>query len=106
MTTGTSKPVCDYIFNKYLALSFASKGKVVSRYIDSNKDETNQRYYDSLGLIDTLGWNRSQGMNTYNFTCEGGCIWAVKTMGGKWLVFMNFDEYSYRVINSLDELPI
>lgn len=90
--------VCEYVFQKYLSLKFASLKKVEKRYADVTQD-TKHRVYDHLGMIDTLGHDQEIGTLTYHYSCEMGSMFAVKTPTF-WMLYIN--DYGKRVIIGTD----
>lgn len=59
--------VYDRLFNLFLYLS---------KFGYYSHDE--KRIYDYYGLIDTLGWNSDETRFTWSYSCEYGCIFAIK----------------------------
>jgi len=48
-------------------------------------DENRQRYYDHLGLIDTLGYSSERSPLTANYSCELYSIFSIR-IPSRWLV--------------------
>ena len=76
----TSPNVCDYVFNKYL-------NNIDYRQL--NREEN--RVFDHLGMIDTLGHNQETTANSYHYSCEGGCIFCIQLLG-LYFVYADFDK--------------
>ena len=76
----TNANVCEYVFEKYLN---------AKDYRGCKTDR--QRYYDHLGMIDTLGHDEERTVNSYSYSCEGGSIYCVYSCG-LYFVYSNFDE--------------
>lgn len=76
----TNENICEYVFNKYL-----------NDKIHQNSIDENNRVYDHLGMIDTLGYNSDRGCNHFSHSDEGGCIFGIRFLN-KWYVYVNYNK--------------
>jgi hypothetical protein len=74
----------DYVFIKYLN---------TIDYRDLTKH--NKRVYDSLGIIDTLGYSMDKSCNSFSYSDEFASIYAIKS-GKYWFVYVNYDSSDKR----------
>jgi len=76
----TNRKVCSYVFEKYI-------NTIDYRGIKTDKE----RYYDHLGMIDTLGSDTERTINSFHFSNEGGSIYCIYSCGF-YMVYVNYDS--------------
>ena len=81
MKKGITEIVSKVLFNLYLKLQRFEK-----------RQKTEQRYYDNLGLIDTLGFEADNGWLTRSYSDEITYQFAIKLPFGYEIEVTNMDE--------------
>lgn len=60
---------------------------------DYRREQTNnKRVYDNFGIIDTLGYNYSEGKYTYNYSDELGRYSGIKLAFGYCIEILKYDN--------------
>lgn len=81
--------IYNQLFNLYLFLTRFDK-----------VETTKHREYDSLGIIDTLGYNSETGRFTASYSDELCCVWVIRIPFG-WIRLIDSDGKSIEFCKSL-----